>query len=180
MSPNHPSSELLLYRLDGELTAEAACALDAHLAECAECRNRWNRLRAVSDAVDAYSMTLGSPAGQRSALVAATRAQETRTYWRFAATAAALILAAGIGFLLSRPPKTPPRVLQMAADAFIDLPYSDENLSGEGAVVLQVELPRTAVALAGMPVSDGPANGRVKAEVLVGADGLARAIRFRN
>ena len=125
-------------------------------------------------------MTLGSPAGQRSALVAATRAQETRTYWRFATTAAALILAAGIGFLLLKSPNAPARTPQIAADAFIDLPYSDENLSGEGAVVLQVELPRSAVALAGIPVSDDPAEGRVKAEVLVGADGLARAIRFRN
>jgi hypothetical protein len=96
------------------------------------------------------------------------------------AAAAALILATGIGLLVSRPPRMPARAPQMAADAFIDLPYSDENLSGEGAVVLQVELPRSAVALAGIPVSDGAADGRVKAEVLVGADGLARAIRFRN
>jgi hypothetical protein len=96
------------------------------------------------------------------------------------AAAAAVILAAGIGFLLLRSPNAPARTPQIAADAFIDLPYSDENLSGEGAVVLQVELPRSAVALAGIPVSDDPAEGRVKAEVLVGADGLARAIRFRN
>ena len=180
MSENHPSSELLFCRLDGELAADAADRLDTHLSECAECRDRWNRLRTVSEAVDGYSMTLGSPGGQRSALIAALKAREQRTYWTFAAAAAALILAAGIGVLVSRPAKTPARAPQMAADAFIDLPYSDENLSGEGAVVLQVELPRSAVALAGIPVSDGPADGRVKAEVLVGADGLARAIRFRN
>jgi hypothetical protein len=66
----------------------------------------------------------------------------------------------------------------MAQEAFIALPYSDDSLSSEGAVVLQVELPRSAAALAGMPVNYSSGNPRVKAEVVVGADGLARAIRF--
>jgi anti-sigma factor RsiW len=175
---------LLLRRLDGELAADAAKALDAHIAECAECRDRWSRLRSISGALNQYSVALvaPAPAGSRQALLAAMRgrrdASAKRTYAMIAA--AVLILAVGIGFLVLRPPVTPARAPHMASDAFIDLPYSDENLSGEGAVVLQVELPRSAVALAGIPVSDGPADGRVKAEVLVGADGLARAIRFRD
>jgi hypothetical protein len=181
MSLKHPSSELLLSRFDGELPVEAACMLDAHVAECVACQERWNRLRIVSDAVNAYGAALGAPAGRRQTLAEAIRARTTpQTLWKVAAAAAILILAAGIGFQGSRPSKATMRVPQLPADAFIHLPYSDENLSNEGGVVLKVELPRSAVALAGMPISDGPADGRVKAEVLVGADGLARGIRFLN
>src|SRR5262249_28065639 len=150
--------------LDGELAADAARELDTHIMECANCRDRLRRLRAVSAAVDQYSTAFvaSAPAGLRQDLMAAMRERQDKGTKRLYAmlAAAALILAAGIGFLVSRPPKAPVRVPHMVADAFIDLPYSDENLSGEGAVVLQVELPRSAVALAGIPVSDGPADGR--------------------
>jgi len=48
----------------------------------------------------------------------------------------------------------------------------------EGGQLLRVELPRTAVARFGLPVNMDRANQRVKADVLVGSDGLAQAIRF--
>jgi hypothetical protein len=80
--------------------------------------------------------------------------------------------------MLSAKPTVPVAAARnRATEGFIALPYSDENLAPEGAVVLQVELPRAALLLAGMPVNDAP-GGRVRAEVLVGADGLARGIRF--
>jgi len=43
---------------------------------------------------------------------------------------------------------------------------------------VRVELPRSALASFGMPVGAEPAGGRVKADVLLGEDGVARAIRF--
>jgi anti-sigma factor RsiW len=159
--------------------------LDGHLATCAECRGHLAKLRAISGGIEAVAAGLVEqpPAGQRRALLAAMERRagsRVKSAYRALAIAASVVLAIGISFINSRPVKRPAALTQMAADGFIALPYSDESLSGEGAVVMQVEVPRSAQALAGMPVSDGPADGRVKAEVLVGADGLARAIRFLN
>lgn len=49
---------------------------------------------------------------------------------------------------------------------------------GDSGHVIRVELPRTALANFGLPVNVERAGGRVKADVLMGDDGIARAIRF--
>jgi hypothetical protein len=43
---------------------------------------------------------------------------------------------------------------------------------------MRVELPRSALAGFGLPVNMDRVNERVKADVLVGPDGQAQAIRF--
>ena len=48
----------------------------------------------------------------------------------------------------------------------------------EGAQVVRVEMPRYAMARFGLPVNMERYDERVKADVWLGADGLARAIRF--
>lgn len=48
---------------------------------------------------------------------------------------------------------------------------------GDGMVV-RVQLPRSAPALVGLPMSGGDASGTVTADVVLGEDGVARAIRF--
>jgi hypothetical protein len=48
----------------------------------------------------------------------------------------------------------------------------------DGGRMVRVELPRSAMASFGLPVNMDRANERVKADVLLGVDGLAHAIRF--
>jgi hypothetical protein len=48
----------------------------------------------------------------------------------------------------------------------------------EGGQVLRVELSRSALASFGLPVNEERLNERVKADVIIGNDGIARAIRF--
>jgi hypothetical protein len=48
----------------------------------------------------------------------------------------------------------------------------------DGGQVVRVELPRSALMSFGLPMNMERANERVKADVVVGNDGLARAIRF--
>jgi hypothetical protein len=48
----------------------------------------------------------------------------------------------------------------------------------ENGQILRVELPRSALLSFGLPVNPDRASERVRADVLVGSDGLARAIRF--
>ncbi|HEV7396849.1 MAG TPA: hypothetical protein VGN86_10100 [Pyrinomonadaceae bacterium] len=66
---------------------------------------------------------------------------------------------------------------EVATDFFPIGFNSTPNLQ-EGGQLLRVELPRAAVARFGLPVNMDRAGERVKADVLVGADGLAQAIRF--
>ncbi len=49
---------------------------------------------------------------------------------------------------------------------------------GDAGHVVRVELPRTALASFGLPVNADRTEARVKADVLMGEDGIARAIRF--
>jgi len=61
---------------------------------------------------------------------------------------------------------------------FFALPFSDAALPLDQAAVIRVELPRSALELAGLPVDEDRRNERIRADLVLGADGLARAIRF--
>ena len=61
---------------------------------------------------------------------------------------------------------------------FLPLSYVSPMNLQEGGQLVRVELPRTAMTRLGLPVNMERYGERVKADVLVSADGLARAIRF--
>jgi hypothetical protein len=75
---------------------------------------------------------------------------------------------------------------EMAGDAdaaeiatdFIPLTQGGQFGQAEGGHLVRVELPRSAMASFGLPVNYERQGGRVKADVLLGDDGVARAIRF--
>ena len=66
---------------------------------------------------------------------------------------------------------------EIATD-FIPLMHGGRLAPGDAGHVIRVEVPRTALASFGLPVNADRAGGRVKADVLIGEDGMARAIRF--
>ncbi|HEX5736070.1 MAG TPA: hypothetical protein VF131_24800 [Blastocatellia bacterium] len=61
---------------------------------------------------------------------------------------------------------------------FMPLPHRGSIAELEGGQVLRVELPRSSLASFGLPVNLERAGERIKADVVVGNDGMARAIRF--
>lgn len=61
---------------------------------------------------------------------------------------------------------------------FIPLPYGSEFLPLDGGQILRVRMPRSALSTFGLPMSRERASEPIKADVLVGYDGTARAIRF--
>ncbi len=61
---------------------------------------------------------------------------------------------------------------------FYPVGYSSALSVQDGGQVVRVEMPRSAMARFGVPVNMDRYDERVKADVLVGTDGLARAIRF--
>src|ERR1700738_615374 len=66
---------------------------------------------------------------------------------------------------------------EIATD-FLPLTYGGTVNLADGGRMVRVELPRSAMASFGLPVNMDRANERVKADVLLGVDGLAHAIRF--
>jgi hypothetical protein len=61
---------------------------------------------------------------------------------------------------------------------FLPLSYASPVSLQDGGQLVRVELPRSAMARFGLPVNMERYDERVKADVLLSADGLARAIRF--
>jgi hypothetical protein len=61
---------------------------------------------------------------------------------------------------------------------FIPLAQGGNFGQSEAGHIVRVELPRSALTSFGLPFNAESAGGRVKADVLLGEDGIARAIRF--
>jgi hypothetical protein len=133
-----------------------------------------------------------APARVEARLLAAFRArtgsaaQRTRPAWlRVASWGAVAAMAATALVLVSeRPPVNAPaaRRIELAdpayADGFLPLPGVAQASGSDELSVLHVELPRAAMMQVGIEVSPERASERVKADVMVGGDGLARAVRF--
>jgi hypothetical protein len=64
------------------------------------------------------------------------------------------------------------------ATEFIPLSYSSGVSFQDGGQIVRVELPRSALVNFGLPVNMDRLNEKVKADVWLGVDGLAHAIRF--
>ncbi|HEX8098425.1 MAG TPA: hypothetical protein VF507_10325 [Pyrinomonadaceae bacterium] len=66
---------------------------------------------------------------------------------------------------------------EVASD-FMPLTYDGASLPMDSGHMVRVEVPRSALASMGLPVNIERSNETVKADVLYGEDGIARAIRF--
>jgi hypothetical protein len=77
----------------------------------------------------------------------------------------------------TRPERPEPAIREVATE-FIPLAYGEYAPQSSSGHIVRVKLPRSALASFGLPVNPDRANEPVKADVLLGDDGLARAIRF--
>ncbi|MBD0371862.1 MAG: hypothetical protein ICV60_13565 [Pyrinomonadaceae bacterium] len=66
---------------------------------------------------------------------------------------------------------------EIATD-FMPVSYGDNLNDLDNGRIVRVEMPRSALAQFGLPVNMERANERIKADVLIGDDGMPRAIRF--
>ena len=178
----------------------------AHLRECAACAALWeqqNRLTAHLREAAVEWRRMAAPQRVESRLAAAFRAQagihipRTQGLWAplLSWSAAAAVLLALALFLISRHQPLPARhmspAIQVASaqaiadpdsfdedNGFIPLPNAAQISPNEDVNIVRVELPRSAMIELGYEVSPDRASEPVEAEVVLGADGLARAVRF--
>jgi anti-sigma factor RsiW len=168
--------------------------LERHLEQCAACAARLRSQRALKAglrAVAGQMRQVGAPARVESRLRAAFRAHKgspayapVRPHSPIVTWATAAAAVIGLAMFLVRQPA------QMATDGetdggtavassgFIALPNAAEIGPNEDANMVRVEVPRSAMIALGFPVNPEQAGQPVQADVMLGADGLARAVRF--
>jgi hypothetical protein len=64
------------------------------------------------------------------------------------------------------------------ASEFLEIPYVEPLRPEQRADVFRVQIPRANMAVFGLPVTGGRLDARVTADILMGEDGVVRAIRF--
>jgi hypothetical protein len=121
-------------------------------------------------ASDAASETSGPPPELEAALLKQLKRKRTVISWPLALE----VLAAAAIILIAVFARHAPAV----SAEFIAVPYAAPIGEYERTEVVRVNVPVTALAQWGLPVSSMGLSQRVDADVVIGEDGLARAVRF--
>lgn len=195
---DHLSNDVLVRSLDGELTSSKAFSVEEHLKACRLCQARQAELQRVSIGLEqsVRSVNLAIPALERSRLASRLRDARgasatplSRTLTQFGwALAAAASLAVGLAYLpltrgkVTASPAVEARTartgspFEVDGETFFYLPYSNPDLPASSSHVVQMRVPLSSLADAGVLVE--PLDSRmatpdraVLADVLLGLDG---------
>ncbi|HXE63432.1 MAG TPA: hypothetical protein VN519_07815 [Bryobacteraceae bacterium] len=187
-------------RRGGEMPA----GLSGHVASCDGCRSRWQAERDLSTHLDALRMG-GLPAGHDWGKAVLMREFDQRrrhlrqVRWMWTLSTAALLM---LSVLVARdirgrhngpepaavaqsftPREYPEETFAPAEEAgekgFIKLPFALPPVPGETFGIVRTELDPGQLVRMGVRMDPGW-NGTVEADVLVGQDGLAEAVRLSN
>ena len=193
----HLPNDVLVRLLDGEANGTDACAAQAHLDNCAECRARYVELDDVSKRFEKFSASVmpGFAETERDTLLLlmnaeadSSRPQTEKLLQRFAwgmAIAASLALSLLIAphFRQANPQKGATTVaresgslLEVDGETFVPLPYSNPDLPVATHRIVQMQVPVSSLADAGVHFESisSEASGSdesVLADVLLGIDG---------
>jgi hypothetical protein len=109
----------------------------------------------------------------------------TWTPWLGAAAAASIALLVWVRSESPKPVPAPAVAVHAVApvaeeetDGFYPLPEAEALPAVENAMVVRVQLPVSSLQLMGVPVNEDSADLSVQADLLLGQDGLARAVRL--
>jgi hypothetical protein len=193
-----------LARADGRNGLNAAGPhreLRAHLAVCAGCRERWDaerQLTAQLGIIRSGTAALRSSDQRRQSLLqdfSRLHRHKAVPSWAWAlGAAAALLLAVFLGHAAGKRTRPPVRIERAAvfeasfsnlssdasalsSDDFIAVPYTPPLAPGEMVRVVHADLDPGALANMGVEV-DPSWPGQLPADVVVGEDGLPRAVRI--
>ena len=157
-----------------------------HLQACRDCGLQLERERVLSAGLAAARGEREAPARVEAAMIAAFRERTRRDRsrnWVWGLAAAAALLAAAFLWRGSKP--DPP--VDAAANAAPPTEVATEYIPlrrgrilepGEFSQVVRIRLAQSEMRRFGMPVEAGWERSAVNADVVIGQDGMARAIRF--
>lgn len=104
-----------------------------------------------------------------------------RQWWKWAAVPIAAAAAVVMGLWLKPPVKVAePAAREMTerTTEFIPVRYGASVRTNEAVQIVRIRLPRGELMRLGLPVGTEAAGETVRADVLIGEDGLVKAIRF--
>jgi anti-sigma factor RsiW len=178
---------LLALFVDDGLAVEQSAWLRGHLEACAECRAALARFTAIDSELAGWGERLGlqnpPPPGAREQLaarLASLPAQRRAIRWmsaRSAASAAAVaaLIAAALALAVIAPHRKPLAVDRGQA-AFVGIPYVPPLDPRENAAIVRMNIRVATLIAVGYRVTADPET-IVPADVLVGEDGRAHAVR---
>jgi hypothetical protein len=175
-------------------------ALDVHLAACPDCAARLASERTLSAGLRALAEAtpgMREPEGMEHRLLAAfeqTRRSRPRAgargAWKAMAAMAAMLAIAVAGATIAwhaseRPFEAAggvsvPGPDDASASEFVPWPGAASLPPFESGQLVRTELPASVLPLLGIRPARAAVGNRVVADVLVGQDGLARAVRLAN
>jgi hypothetical protein len=194
----HVPEASLIKAIDDELPASESAEIERHLCVCEDCRRRYQSLQQLSSALE--SAVAASPVGlfreQRARLEVeldsmpiAAPPREHKTRRLALGTAAGLAVAAAAACALLVAPQwkrsvdnsgsrggIQPSVFEVDGERFVALPYSNPDLPLNDSHVVQMQVPVSSLADAGIvfePISNEMTapDRSVLADVLLGIDG---------
>jgi hypothetical protein len=127
----------------------------------------------------AWSMPREASPEVQERLVAIFRSRQRRKLPGWVYVAAAMLLL-GLGLTVLRAYRTvpPPSGLVYSVPGFVALPYSQSGVPLENAVVIRVQMRPSELSSMGVAVPAAASTAKFEADILVGQDGVARAVRL--
>jgi hypothetical protein len=174
---------MLALFVDDDLAAGEANWLRGHLEGCAECRILLAGFVEIDSELTGWGRQLSlrnpPPAGAREQLAARLApVSSPRTAMRWL-PAAAILLAAALVLASMMPHKKPAvtnRAVNQSAAAFVEIPYLPPIDPRENATIVRMNIRVATLIAVGYRVTADP-DTIVPADVLVGEDGRAHAVR---
>ncbi len=195
--PQHLSNDLLVRFLDDESSPMEASSIQQHLSGCAECRQRYHDLGGVSKSIDNFVRSI-SPQfsdGERvslALLLSATSRPSAyprdRVFHRFG-WGMALAASLAVGLIIAPQFKRSElktsgsaqeiqaaSLLEVDGETFVPLPYSNPDLPIAAHHIVQMQVPVSSLADAGVHFESisnevSGSGESVLADVLLGIDG---------
>lgn len=122
------------------------------------------------------------PARERAVMAAFdahwTRPRAASSRWLWSSAAALAVVTVGLNWLVFSAPKIAPAAPAPAADmaSFVMWPGAEALPPFESGALVRVEVPWSSLSWLG--ASPASAHGVVQADIVIGQDGLARAVRL--
>lgn len=106
------------------------------------------------------------------------RYRRRRAYLAGAVTFLAMVVMLSLVLWHESVPQAVPSATLNQTSGFITLPYGESGVPLEQPVIVRVDIPVSQLGIMGMPPAPRGAKEKLKAELLIGQDGVARAVRF--
>ena len=124
----------------------------------------------------------GAGPGVQHQLLVRYRGRRAKRRWAYlAGTVVSLVAAVMLSLALLHGRSTPQSATLASTEqtsGFITLPYGQSGVPLEQPVIVRIDIPVSQLGAMGVQVNPQGANGMIRADLLVGQDGIARAVRF--